>query len=86
MRHLTHFKPSDSSSETCYDKQIVTPDSALWRERCKLEDMVLERLKHQEANMGTDLKILMQSNIVDKIVVREMLFDEMVGAYGAGED
>lgn len=86
MIQLTQVNRPDSSSETCYDKQIKQPDSVLGQERIKLEAMVLERLKQRDSNMGTDWKILMQSNRVDKMVVREMLFDEMVSVYGAGED
>ncbi len=51
------------------------------QERKKLEDMVAARFKSGDINMGADLCILKQSDLLDKLVVNEMELEEYSERY-----
>ena len=51
--------------------------SELFREQRKLEAMVMEHFESGNRNMGNNKKILMQSGLLDKLVVDEMMLNEM---------
>lgn len=49
----------------------------LLHEQRKLEVMVMEHLEKGNDNLGTNLKIIEQSARLDRLVVAEMMLDEM---------
>lgn len=50
-------------------------------EQRKLEAMVLAHMESGELNLGTNTSILAQSNLIDKLVVDEMMLDELTKKY-----
>lgn len=50
-------------------------------ERKKLEDMVTARFERGHSNMGADLCILKQSDLLDKLVINEMELEEYSDRY-----
>lgn len=50
-------------------------------EQRKLEAMVLDHMESGELNLGANTSILAQSNLIDKLVVDEMMLDELTKKY-----
>ena len=51
------------------------------REREKLEELILDVSENDRYNMGQDKRILMQSYIVDQLIVDEMMLSDIRDKY-----
>lgn len=49
----------------------------LQREKHKLEEMIIDVSENDGYNMGQNKRILMQSDVIDKLIVNEMMLSEM---------
>ena len=50
-------------------------------EKQKLEEMIMDLFRKGRYNMGTDKRILKQSSIIDRLIVDEMILNEMSKKY-----
>ncbi len=66
---------------TVLDLERVRIRQEFQQEQKKLEDMVANRFKSGHINMGADLCILRQSDLLDKLVVNEMEIEEYSKRY-----
>jgi len=73
----------DVDEDFCADDRFLNEERMrlhknMSREQRKLEEMIVELFARGRRNLGADKRILEQSGILDKLVVDEMLLDEML--------
>jgi hypothetical protein len=76
MDQLMRQKAVGTSGCTVLDLERVRIRHQFQQERKKLEDMVAARFRTGHINMGADLCILKQSDLLDRLVVNEMELEE----------
>ncbi len=81
MDQLIRRNAVRDSGCTVLDLEKARIRRQLQLERKKLEDMVAARFKNGNINMGADLCILKQSDLLDKFVVNEMELEEYSERY-----
>lgn len=67
--------------DAVFSERRKTSFNNFLEEQRKLEAMVLAHLESGEYNLGENNKILAQSNLIDKLVVDEMMLDELTKRY-----
>lgn len=81
MEQLMRQNAVRVSGCTALDLERVKIRREFQQEQKKLEDMVANRFRSGHINMGADLCILRQSDLLDKLVVNEMELEEYSEQY-----
>ncbi|MGI5848858.1 MAG: hypothetical protein ACOX8Q_02115 [Christensenellales bacterium] len=84
MHQFIESNNGNDINRTILGKERIRILESLSREQKKLEAMVLELFEKGDFNMGTDKRILKQSDVLDKLIVDEMMLHEMKEKYFKG--